>query len=77
MSVWGGEAAYNKLLEILAQLSTGLTNPVTGKKVNQVDFTWNADGSINTIIFKETGGATLFTLTFSYSAGNVISIVRS
>jgi hypothetical protein len=113
MSVWGGEAAYNKLLEILAQLSTdknaakylpvritdgsgftaviisgnvtvtdllrGLTDPATAKKVNEVDFTVNADDSINTIIFKDSGGITLFTLTFSWSAGSgvPVRIVRS
>lgn len=70
MSVWGGEAIHDAIL-------SSISAAPTGKKIKQVDFTWNGDGSINTIIFKETGGATLFTLTFSYSAGNVISIVRS
>jgi len=58
------------------QPSQGLTTSV--EKVNEIDFTLNADGSVATSIYKDITGATLFTLTFNYNdAGDVTSIVRS
>lgn len=116
MSQWGGEASYNKLVQILAQLTAvkgqmqildsagtsvllidssgkigisslpnvtindllrGLTDPASTKKVNEIDFTWNSDGTPATAVYKDSAGATLFTLTFNYVGGNLSSIVRS
>ena len=58
-------------------LLRGLTDPAATKKVNEVDFTWNADGTVATAVYKDSGAVTLFTLTFSYATGNLTSIVRS
>lgn len=44
---------------------------------NSVEFTWNADDTMNTIVYKNRDGNTLFTLTFSYTAGNAVKIIRS
>jgi hypothetical protein len=58
-------------------LLRGLTDPATTKKVNEIDFTWNSDGTAATVVYKDSSAATLFTLTFNYSGGNLASIVRS
>jgi hypothetical protein len=69
VSVWGGESIHDAILSSLASAPTG-------SKVTQISFTYNADGSINTISFLQ-GSTLLFTLTFAYSAGSVVSITRS
>ncbi len=56
---------------------SGLTSMPTTKQAKEVDFTWNVDGTVNTIVYKDTSGATAFTLTFAYSAGSAISITRT
>ena len=61
----------------VTDLLRGLTDPATSKKVNAVAFTWNGDGTVATVVYKDSVGATLFTLTFTYSGGNIASIVRS
>jgi hypothetical protein len=58
-------------------LLRGLTDPATGKVVNEVDFTWNADNTMATAVFKDAAAATLFTLTMTYVAGNCTQILRS
>jgi len=58
-------------------LLRGLTDPATTKAINEIDLTWNADGTIATIVFKDAAVATLFTLTFTYTSGNVTKILRS
>jgi hypothetical protein len=55
----------------------GLTDPAVTKRVNEIDFTWNGDGTVATAIYKDSGAVTLFTLTFSYTNGNVTKILRS
>jgi hypothetical protein len=69
MSVWGGESIHNAILSALASAPTG-------RKVTKMSFTYNDDGSINTIQFFE-ADTLLFTLTFAYSGGSVVSITRS
>lgn len=69
MSVWGGESIHDAIL-------SDLTSAPSGSKVNQISFTYNADGSINAIQFFQ-GSTLLFTLTLAYSAGSVVSITRS
>jgi hypothetical protein len=61
----------------VTDLLRGLTDPATGQKVNEVDLTWNADSTVATIVFKDSGAVTLFTLTFTYVSGNVMKILRS
>jgi hypothetical protein len=67
--VWSGESIHNAILSTLASAPLGT-------KVTSLSFTYNADGSVNTIKFYQ-GTTLLFTLTFSYSAGSVITISRS
>jgi len=58
------------------QPSQGLTTST--EKVNEIDFTLNADGSVKTSVYKDSKGSVLFTLTFNYNdAGDVTSIIRS
>jgi hypothetical protein len=62
---------------VVQDLLRGLTDPATGKVVNEVDFTWNADNTMATAVFKDAAPATLFTLTMTYVAGNCTKILRS
>lgn len=54
----------------------GLTDPTTGHKITKYAFTWNQDGSINTIIAYD-GATYLFTLTFAWNSGNLQDVTRS
>jgi hypothetical protein len=54
-----------------------LVDPAVAKRVNEIDFTWNGDGTVATAVYKDSAVATLFTLTFSYTNGNVTKILRS
>ena len=58
-------------------LLNGLTDPPTGTVVGQIGFTWNADQTVATMLYRDGGGILLFTLTFTYVAGNVTNIVRT
>jgi hypothetical protein len=69
LSVWGGESIHDAILSALASAPSG-------SKVTRIGFTYNADGSINTIQFFQVT-TLLFTLTFDYSGGSVVSITRS
>jgi hypothetical protein len=73
VTVVGDEVGLAKDASVLS----GLTDPAATKKVNQVGFTWNGDGTLATAVYKDGADATLFTLTFNYSGGNLVSIVRS
>ena len=73
MSQWGGEATQQAIL-------SAITSPPPGypqAKVSKIVFSYNADGSINTIQFSDVNNNLLFTLTFGYSSGSVLSIARS
>jgi hypothetical protein len=70
MSVWGGESIHDAVL-------SQLTSAPTGKKIAKFSFTWNADGTVATITAYDSNNNLLFTLTFSYSSGNLQDIVRS
>ena len=72
---WGAYAdAYKAIYDaIISQLMS----PLEGKKVTRLEFTYNADKDIQTIVFKQVA-ETLFTLTFTYNADkDVESITRS
>lgn len=73
LSQWGGEATQQAILSALTSAPPGYPQA----KINKLTFTYNADGSINTIQFFDASNNLLFTLTFAYSSGSVISIVRS
>jgi hypothetical protein len=68
--VWGGESITNAILSGIAY------TPDPNKKVTKLQFSYNANGSVNTIQFYS-GTQLLFTLTFGYSAGTVVTISRS
>jgi hypothetical protein len=70
MSQWGGEAIHDAIL-------SGIASAPTGKKINSVNITLNADGTIDVIQFYGAGGVLLFTLTFAYSGASSITITRS
>ncbi len=56
---------------------SGLASAPEGKTVTKIEFTYDVDGDIETIVFKQ-GTETLFTLTFGYDGSkNVTSITRS
>ena len=73
--VWGRyPEAYKAIHDAIR---SGLTNPPEGKTVTKIEFTYDVDGDIETIVFKE-GAETLFILTFSYDGSkNLTSITRS
>jgi hypothetical protein len=73
MSQWGGEATQQAILSTITSALPGF--PV--KSVAKITFTYNGDGSINTIQFFDVNNNLLFTLTFAWSAGSAISITRS
>jgi hypothetical protein len=53
-----------------------LTEPQKGRMISQIAFTWNVDGTVATMVYYD-GNMPIFTLTFTYVAGNVTNIVRS
>ena len=70
MSVWGGESIHNAIL-------SQLTSAPLGKKITKFAFTWNLDGTLQTLKVYN-GGELLFTLTFTWNAqGQLNSVVRS
>jgi len=47
------------------------------QQVDEVDFTWNADGTLATQVFKK-AGATILTLTYTWNADKTLNkVVRS
>jgi hypothetical protein len=68
------------LLVSPANILGSLTAPPVGKVINSIAFTWNADGTLATAVFKDNASPTpniLFTLTFGWTSGQLTSIVRS
>jgi len=56
---------------------SGLLSVDPGKKITKLEFTYNADKNVETIVAKQ-DTETLFTLTFAYNADKDIeSITRS
>ncbi|MFQ6073657.1 MAG: hypothetical protein ACE5KC_00415 [Candidatus Bathyarchaeia archaeon] len=71
------ERRHEALKAIHDAIRSGLTSPPEGKSVDKIEFTYNVDGDIDTIVFKE-GAENLFTLTFAYDGDkNLTSITRS
>ena len=73
VTIVGDEVGLAKDSSVLSELTSAPTN----KKVMKVEFTWNADVTLATAVYKDSAGVTLFTLTFNYSGGNLTGIVRS
>ena len=75
MVEWGQYAeAYKAIHDAIRSL---LTSAPEGKVVTKIEFTYDIDGDIETIIFKQ-GTESLFTLTFGYDESkNLTSITRS
>ena len=71
------ERRHEALKAIHDAVRSSLTSPPEGKTVTKVEFGYDVDGDIETIVFKQ-DGETLFTLTFAYDANkNLTSITRS
>jgi hypothetical protein len=73
VTIVGDEVGLAKDSSVLSELTSAPAN----KKVMKVEFTWNADVTLATAVYKDSAGVTLFTLTFNYSGGNLTGIVRS
>jgi hypothetical protein len=73
VTIVGDSVGLAKDSSVLSELTSAPAN----KKVAKVEFTWNADVTLATAVYKDSAGVTLFTLTFNYSGGNLTSIVRS
>ena len=45
--------------------------------IDEIDYTWNADGTLNTKVYKK-GGDTILTLTYTWNAdGTLNKVVRT
>ena len=70
MSVWGGESIHNAILSQIASAPLG-------KKITKFAFTWNSDGTLQTLKFYD-GSELLFTLTFTWNAdGMLVQVERT
>jgi hypothetical protein len=59
-------------------LTSVLTAPPAGKTVTEIAFTWTAGGLMETAVFKDSVGAALFTLTFTWNPNSTLQkIVRT
>jgi len=75
MVEWGNYTEAYKAIH--DAIRSGLVNPPEGKTVTKIEFTYDVDGDIETIVFKE-DAESLFTLTFGYDENkNPTSITRS
>ncbi len=73
------EVAYGRYDEAYRAIHSALmslTAPPPGRKVTKLAFTWNADATAATVKAYD-GADLLFTLTFTYSAGNLQDVTRS
>jgi len=43
--------------------------------VDKIDYTWNADGTLNTKVYKKSG-ATILTLTYTWNADGTLNMVE-
>lgn len=73
--IWGDYArAYKAIHDAVI---SSLTAAPEGKKVTKIEFTYDGDGDLDTLVFKQ-DTTTLFTLTFGYDGQkNITSITRS
>jgi len=71
------ERRHEALKAIHDAIRSSLASPPEGKNVDKTEFTYDVDGDIETIVFKQ-GADTLFTLTFGYDGNkNLTGITRS
>jgi hypothetical protein len=68
LSVWGGESIHNAILSQIASAPLG-------KKITKFAFTWNPDGTLQTLKFYD-GSELLFTLTFTWNADETLKEVE-
>ncbi len=67
---------YDEAYKAIHSALNGIMAPPSGKKVTKLAFTWNADGSVNTVKVYE-NAELLFTLSFTWSSGVLQDITRS
>ncbi len=66
------EEAYKAIHSALSSIACA----PPGKKISKFAFTWNGDGSLASLRAYD-GADLLFTLTFTWSSGNLRDITRS
>ncbi|MEM3464792.1 MAG: hypothetical protein QXL91_07995 [Candidatus Bathyarchaeia archaeon] len=68
---------YEEAYKAIHSALSGLMAPPSGKKITRLVFTWNADGTVNTLkAFM--GDELLFTLVFSWNAdGTLREVART
>jgi hypothetical protein len=68
---------YDEAYKAIHGALNGIMAPPSGKRVTKLAFTWNADGTIASLLAYD-GEETLFTLTFSWNAnGTLLNVTRS
>jgi hypothetical protein len=65
---------YEEAYKAIHSALSGLMAPPSGKKISKLTFTWNADGTVNTLK-AYMGDELLFTLTFSWNADGTLKEV--
>ncbi len=74
------EVAYGRYEEAYRAIHSalmGLTSPPPGRKITKLAFTWNPDGTVNTLTAYD-GAEAIFTLTFAWNAdGSLREAARS
>ncbi len=73
--IWGDYGrAYKAIHDAVI---SGLTAAPEGKKITKIEFTYDGDGDLSTLVFKQ-DMSTLFTLMFGYDGQkNLTGITRS
>lgn len=67
---------FDKAYRAIHSALSGLVAAPPGKKVTKFAFTWNTDGALASLRAYD-GADMLFTLTFTWSSGNLQDITRS
>jgi len=61
---------------VVSGVGQSLTDPPPASFVSGIYYTYDSSGYLLTAVYKQNGN-TLFTLSYSYVSGNLVSVVRS
>ena len=76
----GGLAASDLNIEALTkdlQVDVASLPPLSNVDVNNLNLSYNPDGTVSTIIYRNVGNTMLWTLTFNYTQGILTNITKS